>query len=132
MTSTLKRRPCPRCGLTVRTRDYGAMDPRPRDHGQTELHVCPHQIGCRQIEVAGELMPALRCKRCEQSARARALLHPEWAAMVTAAIRAAGSITGAAEALGVSRDTLERWVAEVPRLVDGVELRGRGRPRATE
>jgi hypothetical protein len=55
------------------------------------------------------------------------LLHPDqWRARIRAALAAAGSTRAAAPTLGVGLRTLERWVAEVPALAEGLELRGRG------
>lgn len=53
----------------------------------------------------------------------------EFARKVRAAVEKAGSIPGAAEALGVTRRTLDRWLTEAPALVEGLELPP---PRAVE
>jgi hypothetical protein len=52
----------------------------------------------------------------------------EWRARVRAALELAGSVPGAALELGVSRDTLERWLAADPSIREGLALPGRGRP----
>lgn len=45
------------------------------------------------------------------------------------ALAAAGSTVAAARALGVAPRTIQRAIAARPELREGIELRGRGRPR---
>jgi DNA-binding NtrC family response regulator len=52
----------------------------------------------------------------------------QWRTVVRGALRdAAGNVTAAAEALGISHKTLRRWIADTD-VAEGVELRGAGRP----
>lgn len=57
------------------------------------------------------------------------LLHPvQWRAEVRAALRAAGTIRGAARALGVSAHMVAPWLDSDDDLAAGYERRGPGRP----
>lgn len=61
-----------------------------------------------------------------------ALRHSDtakWPRKIHRAIKAAGSLTVAAEALGMSYRTLLELTRTVPALTEGIELRGPGRPR---
>lgn len=53
-----------------------------------------------------------------------------WRLKVREALRAEGTIPGAATVLGVSRGTLFRWVTEDPTLKDGIDLPDKPGPRA--
>lgn len=55
---------------------------------------------------------------------------PAWRAKVRAALRAEGTLPGAAAALGVSRATLFRWVSEDPATREGIDLPDKPGPRA--
>lgn len=46
----------------------------------------------------------------------------EWHAEVHAALMKAGTVPGAAKALGIGTRTLHRWITETPALIEGVEL----------
>lgn len=63
---------------------------------------------------------SLPCPRCAPDA---------WCAAIRAAILRAGSLRGAARALGVSARELGRWLARDPELAKGVVIRAPGRPR---
>lgn len=52
-----------------------------------------------------------------------------WRTKVRAALKAEGSIPGAAIALQVDRTTLFRWVREEPALKEGIELPEKPGPR---
>lgn len=57
------------------------------------------------------------------------VLQPEqWHDRVRGALRSAGSIPAAAEALGVSTGTLYSWLRDVPSLRDGIDLPPPGNP----
>jgi hypothetical protein len=70
------------------------------------------------IRATGAVLAALRTER-----------PALWRDTVRRALRDAGEIGGAATALGVSKSALEKWLAGAPELRDGIELRGRGRPK---
>lgn len=55
-----------------------------------------------------------------------------WRAKVRAALRAEGSVPGAAATLGVGRATLFRWVNDDPALREGIDLPDKPGPRPKE
>ena len=58
--------------------------------------------------------------------------HARWVIVVRAALAAGGSRFQAAKLLGVRLPTVTRWVRQEPALVEGIEMRGPGRPRGTK
>ncbi len=58
----------------------------------------------------------------------RVVDHAAWFRIARAAIVDGGSRKRAAERLGVSATVVARWIDQEPTLVDGIEMRGAGRP----
>ncbi|MDB4930081.1 MAG: hypothetical protein JWM10_2565 [Myxococcaceae bacterium] len=52
-----------------------------------------------------------------------------WRAKVRTALRAEGTVPGAAASLGIARATLFRWVSEDPGVREGLDLPDRPGPR---
>lgn len=53
-----------------------------------------------------------------------------WRAKVRAALRAEGTVPGAAASLGVARGTLFRWLSDDPSVREGLDLPDKPGPRA--
>ena len=82
-----------------------------------------------QWDLAGTCVVERLPEDAEALAALRTLRPAGWRRVVRSALRAAGTVAGAARVLGVDRRSLERWIAEVPALAEGIDLPGRGRPK---
>lgn len=65
----------------------------------------------------------------DRLAALRVLDPAAWRAQVRAALEAERSRRGAAVVLGVSLSTVQRWTADDPSLLDGIDTRTAGRPK---